>query len=504
MVRRVVPILVWTGFVLVSGTLSGQNASEHLPRNYHELLRRNRTMMAVPRDAGAPIPLPPKLNQGSSPGRQPSLSHVFPGERTQYQQPGGYVPSHERYARSFHAGEGINGPILSSSRGHAIRGQPVVDRFENDQLIGEPIGGNHLVGDEIVGEYMEGSPVPEHPGFGAEHFYGAVYSGYGCDQLEGNCGGMFCRSDSTNACFPLSNCLSTCCCQPCPKWYVVGEAVFWSRNKRAAKQPLVVDPCANCNTLLSTDDLDFGNQVSPRFSIGRYVDCCCCEAWELSYFGINNWDASRTVTGAQLFAPGAIGLIPAAFSSATNFRVDYSSNLHNAEVNHVQSCCYFDLLAGFRYVSFDEDLNLNASGGPFGTGNYHVATQNDLYGGQIGARINGLLGCWPWQITGKAGIFLNDVDQSQSIVDPLFGTLRPVTTTSDTAAAFVGEVSCLTTIPLTKIWSLRAGYNLMWIENVALAPDQLDFTFTPTSGTMLNDNGGVFLHGANVGLQAAW
>jgi len=65
-------------------------------------------------------------------------------------------------------------------------------------------------------------------------------------------------------------------------------------------------------------------------------------------------------------------------------------------------------------------------------------------------------------------------------------------------------VSCVTTIPLTKFWSLRAGYNLMWIENVALAPDQLDFTFTPTSGTMLNDNGGVFLHGANVGLQAAW
>jgi hypothetical protein len=44
----------------------------------------------------------------------------------------------------------------------------------------------------------------------------------------------------------------------------------------------------------------------------------------------------------------------------------------------------------------------------------------------------------------------------------------------------------------------------MWIEGVATAPDQLDFTDTSTSGSHVVSNGGLFLHGANVGLEARW
>ena len=60
----------------------------------------------------------------------------------------------------------------------------------------------------------------------------------------------------------------------------------------------------------------------------------------------------------------------------------------------------------------------------------------------------------------------------------------------------------LSNYELNKRVSVRAGYNLLWIEGVALAPDQLDFTFTSTSGTALNDGGGVFLHGVSVGIEA--
>jgi hypothetical protein len=48
------------------------------------------------------------------------------------------------------------------------------------------------------------------------------------------------------------------------------------------------------------------------------------------------------------------------------------------------------------------------------------------------------------------------------------------------------------------------GYNLIWIEGVALAPDQLDFTNTTTSGSGIDTDGGVFLHGVNAGLEARW
>ena len=51
---------------------------------------------------------------------------------------------------------------------------------------------------------------------------------------------------------------------------------------------------------------------------------------------------------------------------------------------------------------------------------------------------------------------------------------------------------------------LRAGYNLMWIEGVATAPDQLDFTDTAQSGTIVQTKGGEFFHGVNLGLEARW
>ncbi len=55
---------------------------------------------------------------------------------------------------------------------------------------------------------------------------------------------------------------------------------------------------------------------------------------------------------------------------------------------------------------------------------------------------------------------------------------------------------------LDDVWTLRGGYNLLWIEGVALAPDQLDFTDTPTSGTSLDIDSGVFAHGFSAGLEA--
>jgi len=66
--------------------------------------------------------------------------------------------------------------------------------------------------------------------------------------------------------------------------------------------------------------------------------------------------------------------------------------------------------------------------------------------------------------------------------------------------AFVGELSLVPMYRLNNSWTLRCGYNLLWIEGVALAPDQLDFSIAQTGGQ--DTNGGIFAHGVNVGLEA--
>jgi hypothetical protein len=41
----------------------------------------------------------------------------------------------------------------------------------------------------------------------------------------------------------------------------------------------------------------------------------------------------------------------------------------------------------------------------------------------------------------------------------------------------------------------------MWATDLALAPNQLDFTNTATSGTTLNRSGDILLHGFTAGLE---
>jgi hypothetical protein len=137
---------------------------------------------------------------------------------------------------------------------------------------------------------------------------------------------------------------------------------------------------------------------------------------------------------------------------------------------------------------------------------YVIDTDNDLYGAQGGGRIQSFNCNWGWEIIGKAGVYGNDGSQSQNNVDEL-GVNDVVvrnSAASDSTAAFVGELGFSGLARLTCNSSARFGYNVLWIEGLALAPDQLDFSDTPESGTYVANDGGTFMHGFNFGLEYGW
>ena len=80
----------------------------------------------------------------------------------------------------------------------------------------------------------------------------------------------------------------------------------------------------------------------------------------------------------------------------------------------------------------------------------------------------------------------------------------------DPTTAYAGSVGLLSMLNLSAIyrltdhWGLRAGYNLIWLDGLALAPNQWDFTNTADSGTSLVGGGCLFLNGANLGLERRW
>lgn len=327
-----------------------------------------------------------------------------------------------------------------------------------------------------------------------------------------------------------------CCCstceRACPNFYGQVEAVFLWRESRLIDQPIVID--ANTGiTYLSTSDLNSGFNPGGRATVG--VRICGGRALEFTYLGLCPNDSTDIAvspdSGAFLILPG--NFFGNVFVGLDRLQADYSSRLNSLEAN-LPCCCgccdegcpdccdecgddcgcrevccqSYEWFAGFRYIRISEDLNLIAQrtvGGAVEEGNYDVHTSNNLYGLQLGGRSRRTRGRYGWEATGKFGIFGNDMRQRQSVTDFPDFPLRPTVSGSSGGVAFVGETNLTALYRLTQIWNLRAGYSLLWIEGLALAPDQLDFDFASASGgSQLHNGGAMFLHGVNVGIEARW
>lgn len=300
--------------------------------------------------------------------------------------------------------------------------------------------------------------------------------------------------------------LEDCLCGSSNSVYGSVEGLLLGRDSRG-QQPIVIAIQDEGNalpgtTLLTASDLRFDWEGGLRAMIGWRRDES--SAWELGYFGVFDWNATASLTGNNNLAiPGDLGQASLDFFAADQIDVSYQSQLHGAEINYVSGC---DLawLVGFRYVSLNEDFDLRGTDFDTGTSDYFVRATNNLFGGQLGTRLVAHRGAWSWEATAKAGLYGNAANQSQFVADfPPGFFLRSRVGDAGGSVAFLGDLNLTGSYHINSTWSLRAGYNLLWIEGVALASQQLDFTDTATSGTTL-DFGGLFAHGLNLGLEARW
>jgi hypothetical protein len=289
------------------------------------------------------------------------------------------------------------------------------------------------------------------------------------------------------------------CCNSCwPRWYVEAEAIFLWRNNDVAVQPVMFSS-QTTSTVLDTRSADFDTGIGPRALIGLRTSQC--SAWELQYFSaLDMSGAVNIVSPNQLFVAGSLSQLWGISDSAN---INYSSELHNVEVNYCRSWNSLSLLGGFRFVRLSEDYDLSTIDS-FGNDAYDVHSKNDLYGAQIGGRWRECCGRLYWEFTGKAGVFGNDSLQSQFLT--AFGgtQVQRNFTTYESCVAFVGDLNLSVGFRLNKVWAARCGYNAMWIDQVAMAANQLDFNLGPTAGRTISTDGNVFLHGINVGCEGRW
>jgi hypothetical protein len=310
-------------------------------------------------------------------------------------------------------------------------------------------------------------------------------------------------------------------CRLCPCVYLYAESLFLTRSNESLAQPIIINANGG-GTVLATSDLDFNWNTGLRLGGGICLHDGCY--LDVAYLGL--YDSHALATTAKqdnqyLIFPGDLGQAPNVFNNVNRVRINYDSQLNSFELNLPCCCTWSDgcdgrwqgrsieWFGGLRYISLNEHLNIagerDVNHPEPERGAYDLRTMNNLYGMQFGARLRRCYGRLGYEAGAKAGIYGNDAQQRQTLVDFPQYFLPPTDTTARGGhVALASELNLTALYQLTDVWNLRLGYNLMWIEGVALAPDQLDFTNVSTSRSGLNTDGGVLYHGASVGLEARW
>jgi outer membrane cobalamin receptor len=254
---------------------------------------------------------------------------------------------------------------------------------------------------------------------------------------------------------------------------------------------------ADDRSVMNTNDLQPGGGFQPEASMGYRLD----DAWsfELSYFGISSMNDRVNVASAGDLDVPFTSAYADNFRNASSVSARYDSELRDVELNlGYRATPHTTYVIGVGYVGLFEDFKLRSDNGQ--ASSYNIQTDNNLVGVHVGGDTSiPLSSRWSLNARGRIGAFNNRSEYTQFLGD--FGdtvTLRD-STDRENSFAWRGEIGVSASYNFTRQWSAWAGYRLSYVDNVLLAPDQVDLGTQPTSGSATRE-GSAFYHGPMVGL----
>lgn len=335
------------------------------------------------------------------------------------------------------------------------------------------------------------------------------------------------------------------CDQRGPHFFDVrAEAVYLHRDTTFDRDIDFTALNVGNTVVLNSRQLDFEDRTGFRV-IGRY-DVCPMAVVEFGYTGIFDWSDQATVTDDagnlySLFsrpAPGTglFGVDPAGVNvaggpnpeseRAVQQTIYANSDLQSAEMSYRRYWLGYSprisgtLLAGFRYTRLDDNFLFATSGsepataaqaGPFAELRYRDQCENNLAGFQTGADawISLTQGLRVGS-EGKVGIYNNHWLVENRITTTPYGTTPPslVEKFKGDHIALLAEASVDAVADLMPSVSLRAGYEVLFMNSLALAAE--NFNETSPYGNQgirvpfFDNDGQLFYHGAHVGLEYVW
>jgi hypothetical protein len=309
--------------------------------------------------------------------------------------------------------------------------------------------------------------------------------------IAGNCD---CNVGCADGC---CNCGDACCG---PKWTVRAGAAILQRSNPTGRVA-IRDRALGASVVARADIFDFDQwEGGPDVYIARWLQNGT--GIEARYFGSNQWEDDRSFGLPAQWQVETAGA-PIQVNGAGTISASYISRLSSTEINWRGGLNQnLALLAGFRWVEIHENLGVSADLGGTNLATANWNTDNHLYGGQVGAilqmlRMGRRFSADTWF---KGGIYGNAADNQFN-----FTSIGPNIAghTSRGQTAFVGDIQFSGSYWITQHMALRSGYQLLWVDGVALASDQVNASSSIT-GHGIHSNGDVFYHGALIGLDFTW
>jgi len=296
------------------------------------------------------------------------------------------------------------------------------------------------------------------------------------------------------------------------------DGLLWWTKARATPVLLATGTLGANGTAVVLGNLNFDDQLryGARGSLGTWLNQRQTFGLEVGGFWLAQRQPSATITADNLVRPfldvttGAeSGVVLAApgiqsgSSTVTALQRLWSAEA-NARVELLRACWYhLDLLAGFRYLELRDQLTI-ADRTTFGAGlaglggstlssTDSFSTRNQFYGGQLGLDLEMHYGRFFVNMWGKVALGPNqesvtingstvlrsNAGLSTTRVGGLFALPTNIGTYSREGLLVVPEFGVNFGLQLTSHLRGTVGYTFLYLDDIVLAPEQIDRGINP-------------------------
>jgi hypothetical protein len=313
------------------------------------------------------------------------------------------------------------------------------------------------------------------------------------------------------------------------RWYGGAEALWFDRS-RNFRRPIATE----INTFtgaaeggLSTNSIPYDLSGGTRLTLGEHLGRDHLDRdrnMELVFYGGLSFFQSDTLIarpGNVIISP--LGPVPG-FLGATAYQTKHNTIFNSLEWNyklarrlgrdqlvmgpngnwsrHAERAFLPALIVGTRVANCNDSFALLTGGNNRG-GDYAINAQNWLWGLNIGAEMISQNEFFYWGLRGRTAPSMNFAGQQQRVAgsQPGFEVNR-VDSASIFSAGVISDLSLLAGWQITPNFSVKAGYEFLWVAGVATAPRQFDLEGIRVG--KIDPGGQIFFNGLSFGCEGSW